>query len=232
MTDTVTNGGTGDAAASTTWYYLSLDAVHVAPGTISIGRRAVPAITAGSSNTGSQPVKVVAGTAAGTYYILACADRGYVVPESNENNNCAASTTTMVLTGPDLTENAMSVSPGSVSVNSPISVTETVTNGTMTSAGPSTTRFYLSLDTARSSNDLLMRDCNTGIDIKRAVPSLAASASSTGTTNVPLCYRDSTGIHHVATGSYFMLACADDGATVSETNEANNCASAAFTVTP
>jgi hypothetical protein len=40
---------------------------------------------------------VPAGTAVGTYFLLACADDPPVVLESNETNNCAASAETVVV---------------------------------------------------------------------------------------------------------------------------------------
>ena len=41
---------------------------------------------------------IPAGTPAGTYRLLACADDRQVVAESNETNNCRASTTTVKVT--------------------------------------------------------------------------------------------------------------------------------------
>jgi cysteine-rich repeat protein len=232
VTDTARNVGTGPAGASTTWIYLSLDRAHPAPGTVVLVKRSVPTLNVNVSSTGTSTAVIANGTPPGTYYLLACADRNYVVLESNENNNCIASTGTVSVTAPDLTETAVSLSSASVGFGAPVDVTETVTNGTMSAAGASTTRFWVSTDATKNATDLFMRNCTTGAAITRSVPSLAASGSSTGTTTVPLCYRDSTGIHSVAAGSYFLFACADDTATVSESNESNNCTSTALTITP
>jgi hypothetical protein len=89
------------------------------------------------------------------------------------------------------------------------------------SSTPSTTRYYLSLDTAKAAGDTLL----TG---SRAVPGLAAGATSPpGTVTVTI--PSTTPLN-----TYLLLACADDLNTVVETNETNNCkaSATAVTVTP
>jgi len=54
---------------------------------VPLGSRAVPALAAGASNSGSTAVTIPTGTASGTYYILAVADADNVVVETGENNN-------------------------------------------------------------------------------------------------------------------------------------------------
>jgi hypothetical protein len=56
-------------------------------------------------------VTVSAGTAAGTYFLLACANDTLLVPESNETNNCKASTNQITVSAPDLTETSVSDPP-------------------------------------------------------------------------------------------------------------------------
>src|SRR5207249_287362 len=100
---------------------------------------------------------------------------------------------------------------------SSFSISDTVQNIGSAAAAASTTRYYLSTTTSKSGARLL-----TG---SRAVPSLAPSASSSGTVTVTV----SAG---TAGGTYFLLTCADGAFVVPEINESNNCkASAAqFTV--
>ena len=93
VTDVVRNQGTGTAAASTTRYYLSVDAVRNLGDQLLTGARSVPSLAPGAQSAGTVSVKVPASMATGSYFVLACADDGNVVAESNEGNNCVASTT-------------------------------------------------------------------------------------------------------------------------------------------
>jgi hypothetical protein len=96
VTDTVRNEGTGAAGASTTSYFLSVDAVRNGGDRLLTGGRAVPALAAGAQSTGTVSVKVPNSMALGTYFLLACADETHVVAETSDANNCVASTTTKV----------------------------------------------------------------------------------------------------------------------------------------
>ena len=58
----------------------------------------MPQLGAGATSRGTVTVTIPAGTPAGTYRLLACADDRRVVAESNETNNCRASTTTVKVT--------------------------------------------------------------------------------------------------------------------------------------
>ncbi len=240
ISDTVQNIGASGAIATTTKYYLSLNGVQVFGSTF-LGSRAVNALASGATDAGIGTVTIPAGTSQGTYFVLACADRGpgvgplSQVVETNENNNCRSSAGTVSVTAPDLTQNTVVLTPTSVTAGTSIMVTETVTNATATPAGASFTRFYLSSDAVKSSNDGLMWGCVGSAPIpQRSVPALAAGASSTGTTTLRLCVVDGAGLHPIAPGSYFMIACADQTGAVLEVNENNNCTASAmtFTVTP
>jgi len=55
------------------------------------GNWAVPSLDLGATSSGTVTVTVSAGTASGTYFLLACADDTLVVKETNESNNCKAS---------------------------------------------------------------------------------------------------------------------------------------------
>ena len=52
---------------------------------------------AGVPSTGSAVATVPAGTAAGTYFVLACADDTAQVVEANEVNNCRAAAGTVTI---------------------------------------------------------------------------------------------------------------------------------------
>jgi subtilase family serine protease len=93
ITDTTTIQGSS-SVASTTKFYLSTNAT-LSSGDIFLGSRAIPALALQEANSGSTTITLPAGTAAGSYYIIAQADGGNVVAELVENNNTKASAITI-----------------------------------------------------------------------------------------------------------------------------------------
>jgi hypothetical protein len=93
VTDTVRNVGTAKAGVSRTDYYLSVDASRDAADRRLIGSRKVPELAAGQESTGARVVHIPHSVNPGTYFLLACADSKDVAAESDETNNCKASTT-------------------------------------------------------------------------------------------------------------------------------------------
>ena len=87
VTDKTANDGGGAAGASVTRFYLSVNALLDAADVVLAAGRGVPAVAAATSSTGSTPVTIPAGTAAGRYYILAKADGDGVVAETSETDN-------------------------------------------------------------------------------------------------------------------------------------------------
>jgi len=215
--DLVQNQGNTPAVATTTGFYLSTDAVK-SRFDILMGTRAVPVLDLGGSASGPISVPIPAGTALGVYYVIACADILAAAAESDESNNCRASSGTIRLVagaGPDLVETAVGNPPAGAAPGGSISVTDTVANQGG-GAGASTTRYYLSADLAKDAGDLLL----TG---SRAVPILAAGATSSGTVSVTIPGA-------TASGTYHLIACADDLLAVTETSETNNCLASTGTI--
>jgi YD repeat-containing protein len=99
VTDTTANSGNASAAASTTNYRLSLDNVITTSDALLTGTRSVPSLAAATNSSGSVNVTIPAGLASGTYFLGACADGENTVAESNETNNCLASTGTIIVSG-------------------------------------------------------------------------------------------------------------------------------------
>jgi hypothetical protein len=217
VTDTVMNQGGSVAASSKTRYYFSTDAVKSSGDFILKGARSVPSLAAGASSTGSKTVTVKAGTPGGTYFLLACADDTHLVVEDNEGNNCKASTTTVVVTGPDLVETALTNPPATATAGSSFSVTDTVTNQGSAAAGSTLTRYFLSLNATKGGTDILLSG-------SRVVPGLAAGGTSSGTVTVTIPGG-------TPANAYFLLACSDDSKAVTELNENNNCRASATKVT-
>jgi hypothetical protein len=214
--DTQRNLGTWVAAASTTRFYLSADAVRGGADKRLAGQRAVPALAAGASSTGRTRVTVKAAVPPGRYRLLGCADDLRDVAESSEKNNCLASAGAVQVIAADLVVTAVSNPPASAALGTSFSVTDTVRNQGDAAAGPSTTRYYLSTDTARDASDARF----TG---ERLVPGLAPGAVDTGTITITMPLSP-------VSGTYRLLACADDRNRVVEAGGKNNCRAATTTV--
>jgi subtilase family serine protease len=212
VTDTTTNTGAGAAPASVTRFFLSSDVFFTTTDT-ALQARSVPALAPGAGSAGSTPVTIPAGTPAGTYYLFARADADGDVAEPNENNNNRSA---IVRIGPDLTVSALSV-PSKAGAGSTIVIADTTRNAGAGAAAPSTTAFYLSSNLALDGSDVRLPGT-------RSVPALGPNQVSSGTTSVVL--------PDVAAGTWFVLAQADDGNAVGETQEANNLRFASVQVGP
>ena len=137
--------------------------------------------------------------------------------ESDEGNNCVASAAQVTIGAPDLVVTAVTNPPPTVARGKRLVITDTVQNQGTVAAAASRTRYYLSADAAKSAEDVLL----TG---SRSVAALGPGATSTGSATLTV---PST----VSAGTYFVLACSDDLASVTEGSETNNCRSAAVSVT-
>jgi subtilase family serine protease len=99
---------------------------------------------------------------------------------------------------------------------SPLTISDTVTNKAGTStAGASTTNFYLLTTSTFGSGATLLGS--------RAVPSLGAGASNSGSTKVTIPTT-------IAVGNYFLIAVADANSNVAESDETNNTTSIAIAI--
>lgn len=212
VADTIRNTGAGTAGPSTTKFYLSTDEAYDA-GDLHLGSRDVPSLAGGASDSGSTAVTIPSSTGAGTYHVLIRADANAVVPEASETNN---DTSRILRVGPDLVSEG-EVAPPLSCTGQALRVADTIRNTGGDTAGPSTTRFYLSTDEAYDAGDVHLGS--------RHVPSLAAGWSDTGSTMVPL--PSATGA-----GTYYVLVRADADAAVSEASEANNGTSRMIRVGP
>jgi subtilase family serine protease len=149
-------------------------------------------------------VTIPAGTVTGTYYVIARADADDLIVEVNEANN--TKTSGLIKIGPDLIVSVLTV-PSTAGAGTSITVTDTTKNSGAGDAGSSTTSFYLSTDTTFDVGDALIGSRTAG--------SIAAGASSQGSTSVSIPAG-------TASGAYYIIARADDGNTVPELNEDNN----------
>ena len=212
VTDTTTNQGTGEAGASTTRLYLSTNFV-IDAGDLVIGGRTVPTLASGIADTGTTSAVIPAGTAAGSYWLLALADADNVVVETIETNN---SKFALLKVGADLIVSTLTA-PSTAGTGVPFTVTDTTTNQGTGEAGASTTRLYLSTNFVIDAGDLVIGG--------RTVPTLASGIADTGTTSAVIPAG-------TAAGSYWLLALADADNVVVETSETNNSRFASIRVGP
>jgi subtilase family serine protease len=148
----------------------------------------------------------------GTYTVLACADDQLAVAESDETNNCTSSGP-ITVTGADLVIRSITV-PATAISGSSITVSDTTANQATSSANASLTRFYLVNGSTR------VATLGT-----RSIGVLPGGASS-GPVATSVVLPTNT------TGTFTVLACADDQLAVAESVETNNClGSTAFTIT-
>jgi subtilase family serine protease len=217
VTDTVVNQGAHTAVASTNRYYLSLNNAKDTGDILLSGTRAVGSLTVGASSTGTVTVTVPATTAIGAYYVLACADDLVKVAEgpTNEGNNCLASSAAVNVRLPDLVQSTLTDPPATAARGGTFTINETVLNQGTIAASATTTRYYLSLNGTTTSAVLLGQI--------RSVGTLAAGGSSAASKVLTV---PST----IASGSYYVLACADDTKVVLESDENNNCRASATLV--
>jgi bacillolysin len=208
---TTTNAGTATATSSTTRFLLSADKVRNDSDRLLTGARSVPSLAAGAASTGNQKVTVPANMSPGRYFLLACADDLAAVTESDETDNCRASTGRIKITAslPDLRITAATEPPGTRVRGKTFPVTATTANVGTAAAPASVTRYWLSTDKTRNAGDRRMAGGSN-------VAGLAAGQSAVGKRAVTIPSR-------TPPGRYFVLACADDTALVNEANEANNC---------
>ncbi len=196
------NAGAGEAPASLTRLYLSLDRIP-GDGDLLLGEHQVPALAAGATNAGPIIVNIPPAQPPAAYYLLAVADDLLEVLESRETNNVyvkplrvQTNLVVSVLAAPT------GASPGDV-----MTVAETTKCMGPGPALASTTSYYLSANATWDAGDRLLAS--------RAVPPLAKGASSAVSFGVPIPAD-------VAPGSYYLIAKADADGAVPESNEADN----------
>jgi hypothetical protein len=210
VTVTVQNQGLANSGSSQTRFFLSLDAEKSADDVQLTGTRSAPQLASGATATGNASLTVPDTVSAGSFFLLACADAGSAVTESEEANNCEAAGSRVEIQLADLILTGVSHTGGPFAPGSQFSVTETTMNaGAAPTGRTSETRFYLSTDPAKSDNDVRL----TG---SHGVGNLAANATSTRTTQVTIP-------NGTPEGTYNVLVCADDTARVTESVEFNNC---------
>jgi subtilisin family serine protease len=204
VTDTVTNQGAGAAPASTSRFYLSENSTIGDGDILLAGSRAVPALAAGATSTGSTTVMLPAAAGTGPYYVVARADADDSAVETNEANNTAARS---IAIGPDLRAVTLTV-PYQQRSGVASTVSLTVENRGGGAAPVALARFYLSSDTKFDSSDVTLAATAT-------VPSLGSGTQTVVTLSITLPAGTTPGI-------YYVFARVDADGVIEETQENNN----------
>ena len=218
VTAIVRNGGNAAAAGSSLNFYLAAGTERAA-GDVLLGSRSVPTLAVGGSATLDLTITVPAGTASGSWRILAVVDEDAAVAELNENNNTQASSPFTVgsAAAPDLDITALTT-PATVQAGGTLAVQHTIANIGTAASGPFTLSFFLSADGTLDAGD---RALGT-----RALGSLGAGVSSTLTTT--LTVPDTT----TAPAAYHVIAMATLDAGTDRDPSNNGAVSATINVTP
>ncbi len=203
--DTTRNSGVVATPASKTYFYLSSDYSLDAADTY-LGSRDVPALAAGTSNTGTIPVTLPGSMALGTWYIIAKADGPEAGAEASETNNTYYKRFQVV--GPDLIILTLT-GPTTVKPGQMINLSEATRNqGSRATTVNTVTRFYLSIDSNYDASDVPLGE--------RTVGPLAAGATSGPVST--LVTIPSTAV----AGTCYIIVKADADNAVAEASDSNN----------
>jgi subtilase family serine protease len=210
VTDTAENQGTATAGTFRIAYHLSPDPIYGNGDdvTISTIRTVTGPLAAGATNTATIRLSIPSTAPGGTYHLCAMADSLNQVAESDETNNARCSEETVTLPSADLVMTAVSTATTVIAPGQSLAAANSVTNQGGFAAGSFKIGFYLSVNSDGSTND-------GAITATRTLSSLAAGASSSGTTGLTM---SST----TAPGNYYLCAMADSLNQIPESAEGNN----------
>ncbi|RZL15723.1 MAG: hypothetical protein EOO62_03220 [Hymenobacter sp.] len=220
---TIKNQGTTQAAPVAVGYYLSADD-QLGSDDLLLGKVTLAPLAGGESrvvdatNRYSGPV-LPTSTVPGPYYLLAVADYGQQVAETDETNNVAATPIQVKRADIDLhLPYNFSVLPTRTAAGTSIQVAYNLGNlGTTAAYGP-TLGFYLSADAQFSPDDLLVGD--DALSNSYIYPAYYLTA----TRNVAIP-------RNVPPGQYYLLGVVDNLNELAETDETNNVRYAALEIT-
>ncbi|BAY37193.1 peptidase S8/S53 [Nostoc sp. NIES-2111] len=209
------NQGAASASTSTTKFYLSNDTTLSSDDTLlaSDPNYFFSGLSAGTYSSESYYLSLSSNTNFGNYYLLLQADANNDIAESNESNNVTAKAITIA--APDLLIQNPSA-PTSANIGTTISLSYQLKNQGNGNAGFHFTNFYISQDQTLSNDDVYL-----GFD---AISSIASSAVASRSTSL-------TVKSNIIPGNYYLLYKADGDGKIRESNENNNVAARAITIT-
>ncbi len=225
FSSTITNGGAATTGAGSTALFQTANAIS---GTTAVGAigdagtdTGIATLASGASDTASFSYST---TTTGTIYMRACADKSSagnagVITESDETNNCGAWTGVIISSSTPLPNYTSIVAPiatpSAPTTNSTVTFTGKVKNSG-SAAGGTTSQLAIQIDSgvagsAWSASTITLTSSAT------AVPALAAGASSASIAPTSGWVTPST------PGTYKVRVCADDGHSITESDENDNC---------
>ncbi|HET7340999.1 MAG TPA: CARDB domain-containing protein [Methylomirabilota bacterium] len=188
ISSTVRNVGGGTSASTPLTFYLSTGTAPGA-GDVTLGSRIIPMLGVNGTSTAGTTMTIPAGTAPGTYQVIAVVDPAGGVLERNETNNFRASSPIAVTPfRPDLQVASVSA-PASGAAGRPLTVTHTLRNVGPAPAGPFVLRFFLSSDTTLDGGDVTLGTRAFGGLAAGAISTLATVLTVPATTPVPATYH-------------------------------------------
>ena len=218
LSNSAKNQGSASAGSFVIAFHLSTNTAYGDGDDVAFAAtRTVGSLAVGATSTASTSLTVPASTPLGTYYICANADNNNTVVEGNETNNSLCTSTTVQVTRPDLIVTAVTPNSGTVSSTATLSVTDSVKNQGIVSAGSSKVGYSLSVDTTYGNGD------DIAIATTRTIASLAAGATNTATTTLTIPAT-------TPPGTYYVCAKADSAGAVTELDETNNTLCSGVTV--
>lgn len=220
VADTVDNLGGSRTPKFKVVYHLSTDTTYGNPDDIaSASTRSVTFLDPGASSAWpGTSVVIPAETPPGTYHLCAKADADDVMPESDEGNNTACTTTTITVPKPDLVMKQASIFTYTVTAGGTLVILDSLSNNGGAQALAFDVGYVLSPNSVIGDGD------DIPLPETRTLSSLGVGATSTASTSVTIP-------ESVAAGSYYVGAIADVNGVVDESNEANNAKKASSKVT-
>lgn len=216
INDVVKNFGTVSAGAFDVGFYLSTDTAYQSTDTF-LCQRSLSGLAPDTSDPPSGTAATtcsIASIASGSYHIIAVADSGQVVTETNETNNTFS---TGAPIGPDLIVSLISASKS----GNTLTIQSAAKNQGNRDAGAFDLGFYLSADT-------VVDTASDPFICKRSIASLAAGASDPPSSVTTI----SCTLPAVPAGSYYVIGFADSTRVITEYNENNNTQTGASITVP
>ncbi|WP_179225471.1 CARDB domain-containing protein [Hymenobacter mucosus] len=213
---TVYNLSAATAQGSSVGYYLSSDPILDANDQL-IGSSVGNTLAGNQSSYRTNSLTLPASTPTGSYYVLFVADYQNVVSESNEANNVASVSVSIVPPVTDLVIQQAYISTTSTAPGNVLGLSCNIVNQGNITANFSSVGFYLSTNTTLDANDQLLASA-FGSQL-----SPSYSQYRTVSTNVP---------PGTAPGAYYILFVADYQGVVPESIETNNITAASIAVVP
>jgi subtilase family serine protease len=207
----VANIGGGAINGTNLGYYLSTVPSYTSAA-ILLGSEYTPNLAINATVQTNYVVPIPSATPSGTYYLLFYADHQDLEMESNEINNIATQTITIVgnpLYLPDVVVEQPSIANNNLIVGNSTTVDCNIRNQGGVSAHATTTGYYLSIDTLFDNTDVLI-----GNSMMAPINS-NNTLLQTATITIP---------NNILAGNYYVLYVADHLNILGESNDANNVA--------